>query len=59
MVPHLIPTNDTQPHTLSTDCACNPEITSHTICHNAFDKREIRERRTGKSQKGKEWKLTQ
>jgi len=62
MTYHIIPLNDLKPHTPTTDCFCQPELSSSeppvTYDHNSVDGREAEERRTGKAIEGKGWTIT-
>lgn len=63
MTLHVIPMNDSGEHEVETHCACVPNLydsrcTDRDIwVHNAFDKREFRERVTGAGEPGKEWEV--
>ena len=57
---HVIPTNDLKRHELTTTCGCDPKVEwEHgLVVHNAYDKREEVEKKTGKSAgPDKKWKL--
>lgn len=55
---HIIPDNDRMVHIPDASCPCNPEETSPGVfLHNAADRRERTESRTGKSAPGKQWTI--
>lgn len=37
---HVIPLNDTKPHSIARDCLCCPEEDGDEIVHNSYDGRE-------------------
>lgn len=57
---HVIPTNDDREHEYNTTCDCEPEVDwdASIVIHNAFDKREEHEKRTGTPlAPNKKWEL--